>query len=107
MCVRRWVSSLRGSKIAETTVNHYFKNVAQFCDYISETPPPTCRLSKQALLRIRRELRAVLKSMKRSVMMHQIDVKQAKEANIISKAVLRQCRSEAKQAIPRILGRST
>lgn len=34
------------SKIVETTIHHYLKNVVQFLDYIAETLPPTCHLSR-------------------------------------------------------------
>ncbi|XP_057204406.1 translation initiation factor IF-2-like [Triplophysa rosa] len=70
---------------------------------MSETSPLTCRLSKQAMLRIRREVRTLLKSLKRKVTMHQIGVKQAKEGRLIPKVVLRRCREEAKKGIPRLL----
>ncbi|XP_073711536.1 uncharacterized protein [Misgurnus anguillicaudatus] len=104
--MRTWVTNLRASKMTETTLNHYLNNVAQFLDYIHETPPPTSRLSKKSMLGIRREVRALLKGLRRGVVMHQIGVKQAKEGRVIPKAVLRQCLSEAKKRIPEVLGRS-
>nr|XP_055062965.1 uncharacterized protein LOC129446029 isoform X1 [Misgurnus anguillicaudatus] len=55
--IRKWVTSLRAIKAAETTVGHYLKNVAQFLDYLSETPPPSSRLSYKAMLAIRHEAR--------------------------------------------------
>ncbi|KAI7789481.1 hypothetical protein IRJ41_011755 [Triplophysa rosa] len=94
------------SEQSSSETPHFPDHVAaltQFMDYVGETPPPTCRLSKQALLRIRWELRVLLKSLKRKVTMHQIEVKQAKEGRLIPKEVLRRCRVEAKQSIPRIL----
>ncbi|KAI7811778.1 hypothetical protein IRJ41_018877 [Triplophysa rosa] len=97
---KMWVSILRGAHIAETTVDHYLKNVAQFLDYMSETPPLSCHLSKQAMLRIRREVRTLLKSLKKKVTMHQIWVKQAKEGWLIPKVVLHRCREEAKKGNP-------
>ncbi|XP_073730814.1 uncharacterized protein [Misgurnus anguillicaudatus] len=72
-------------------------------DYVSETPPPTSRLSKKALTGIRRELRSLIRGLKRGVVMHQIGVKQAKEGRLIPKLVLRKCRSEAKKIIPGLL----
>ncbi|XP_073730751.1 uncharacterized protein [Misgurnus anguillicaudatus] len=101
--MRTWVTNLRASKMTETTLNHYLNNVAQFLDYIHETPPPTSRLSKKSMLGIRREVRALLKGLRRGVVMHQIGVKQAKEGRVIPKAVLRQCLSEAKKRIPEVL----
>nr|XP_055065242.1 uncharacterized protein LOC129447502 [Misgurnus anguillicaudatus] len=103
LCVRRWVGNLGKSKITATTVNHYLKNVAQFLDFLAETPPKTCRLSKNAMTRARREVRMLLRSMKRPVTMHQMEVKEVKEGQLISKQVLRRCNAEAKKAIPRIL----
>ncbi|XP_073719994.1 uncharacterized protein [Misgurnus anguillicaudatus] len=55
------------------------------------------------MLGIRREARALLKGLRRGVVMHQIGVKQAKEGRVIPKAVLRQCLSEAKKRIPEVL----
>ncbi|XP_073729960.1 uncharacterized protein [Misgurnus anguillicaudatus] len=101
--IRRWVGNLGRSKITATTVNHYLKNVAQFLDFLAETPPKTCRLSKNAMTRVRREVRMLLRSMKRPVTMHQMEVKEVKEGQLISKQVLRRCNAEAKKAIPRIL----
>nr|XP_055049616.1 uncharacterized protein LOC129435188 [Misgurnus anguillicaudatus] len=55
------------------------------------------------MTRVRREVRMLLRSMKRPVMMHQMEVKEIKEGQLISKQVLRHCNAEAKKAIPRIL----
>lgn len=55
-------------------------------------------------VRIRGELRALLKSLKWKVTMHQIEVKQAKEGWLIPRDVLHSCRVEAKMGIPWILG---
>ncbi|XP_073729772.1 uncharacterized protein [Misgurnus anguillicaudatus] len=101
--MRTWVTNLRASKMTETTLNHYLNNVAQFLDYVHETPPPTSRLSKKSMLGIRREVRALLKCLRRGVVMHQIGVKQAKEGRVIPKVVLRRCLSEAKKRIPEVL----
>ncbi|XP_073729769.1 uncharacterized protein [Misgurnus anguillicaudatus] len=101
--IRRWGGNLGRSKITATTVNHYLKNVAQFLDFLAETPPKTCRLSKNAMTRVGREVRLLLRSMKRPVTMHQMEVKEVKEGQLISKQVLRCCNAEAKKANPRIL----
>nr|XP_055065259.1 uncharacterized protein LOC129447519 [Misgurnus anguillicaudatus] len=101
--MRTWVTNLRASKMTETTLNHYLNNVAQFLDYVHETPPPTSRLSKKSMLGIRREVRALLKGLRRGVVMHQIGVKQAKEGRVIPKVVLCRCLSEAKKRIPEVL----
>lgn len=68
--MRRWVKRLRVMAIKDTTINHYLKNVAQFMDYVAATPPSTCRLSKRALFTIRREIRMILRCMKRLVTLH-------------------------------------
>nr|XP_055065290.1 uncharacterized protein LOC129447551 [Misgurnus anguillicaudatus] len=101
--IRKWLSSLRSYKVAETTLNHYLQNAAQFVKYVSETPPPTSRLSKRAQLAIGRELRGLIKGLKRGVVLHQIGVKRAKEGRLIPKEVLRKCRSEAGKLIPELL----
>ncbi|XP_051553439.1 uncharacterized protein LOC127440720 isoform X3 [Myxocyprinus asiaticus] len=101
--IRAWISSLRQAKIKETTIQHYVLNVAQFMNYVRDTPPLSCRLSKQVLVRIQRELRGLLKSIKRGVALHQMSMKQVKVSRVLSKVTLSKCRSLAKQAIPKIL----
>lgn len=103
--VRSWLSFLRQSNISEPTVHHYLKNVAQFLQYLNETPPPTCRLSRVVLVGLRREIRNLICPVRRSVVVRELDVKQAKEARLIPKATLRACRESAKQKIPEILGK--
>ncbi|KAI7789479.1 hypothetical protein IRJ41_010362 [Triplophysa rosa] len=98
-----WVKTLRAMVIRETTINHYLKNIAQFLDYVAATPPPTCRLSKRVLFAIRREVRMMLRCMKRPVTLHQMTVKRAKDGQLISKALLEKCRDEARKRIPKIL----
>nr|XP_055062868.1 uncharacterized protein LOC129445899 isoform X1 [Misgurnus anguillicaudatus] len=58
------------------------------------------------MLAIRREVRGLIRGMRRGVTMHQIGVKQAKEGQLIPKKVLRKCRAECQKLIPGILGRS-
>ncbi|KAI7807084.1 hypothetical protein IRJ41_019463, partial [Triplophysa rosa] len=77
--IRQWMAKLRSSKITETTIHHYLKNVAQFLDYVAETPPATSRLSKAVLVGIRREVRTLIKGMRRRVVTHEYAVKTAKE----------------------------
>lgn len=101
--IRSWLGSLRNARITETTIHHYIKNVAQFIDYLAETPPPTSHLSKVVMAGIRRELHGLIKSMRRKMVMHQVAVKTAKEDCLISKADLLKCRAEARKAIPEIL----
>ncbi|KAI7790270.1 hypothetical protein IRJ41_009227, partial [Triplophysa rosa] len=55
--IRQWMAKLRSSKITETTIHHYLKNVAQFLDYVAETLPATSRLSKAVLVGIRQRLK--------------------------------------------------
>ncbi|KAI7795895.1 hypothetical protein IRJ41_009167 [Triplophysa rosa] len=103
--IRSWLTKLRQAKITETTIHHYLKNLAQFLDYISETPPATCRLSKIELVTLRREVRMLIKGLRRKVVTHEFAVKTAKEAKNISKSCLLKCRVTAKKAIPDILAR--
>lgn len=102
--IRQWVAKLRSSKITDTTIHHYIKNVAQFLDYVSETPPATCHLSKAALVGIRQEVRTFIKGMRRRVVTHEYAVKTAKEGKLIPKATLVECHAKAKKMIPVILG---
>ncbi|XP_048014510.1 uncharacterized protein LOC125247288 [Megalobrama amblycephala] len=99
-----WHNSLNQAKIAEPTVHHYLKNVAQFLAYVEETPPPTCRLSRTVMVGLNREIKTI-RSVRRKVVMHEVRVKQAKEGRLIAKATLRQCVASAKAAIPDILAR--
>ncbi|RXN37522.1 hypothetical protein ROHU_001978 [Labeo rohita] len=101
--IRSWLSFLRQCQISEPTIHHYLKNVLQFLQYIKETPPPTCRLSRVALIGIRRELQNLMRPVRRSVAVHEVAVKQAKEGRLIPKATLRACREAAKKKIPEIL----
>ncbi|XP_073729886.1 uncharacterized protein [Misgurnus anguillicaudatus] len=100
--IRGWVHSLRKKVIVDTTINHYLKNVAQFLDYVIDTPPVTCRLSKKALVGVRREVRSLIRGLKRQVTVHQMAVKRSKDGRLISKHTLIRCRELAKAAIPRI-----
>lgn len=65
-CCCFFVPCAGGSHMKETTVRHYAQNVAQFFDYIAETPPTSCRLSRTVLIGLRREMRWVLKTMDRA-----------------------------------------
>ncbi|XP_051984259.1 uncharacterized protein LOC127644880 isoform X7 [Xyrauchen texanus] len=101
--LRAWISSLQQAKIKDTTIQHYILNIAKFVSFVRDTPPPSCRLSKQVLVRIQQELRGLLKSMKRGMALHQVSMKQVKESRVLSIETLLKCRSLAKQAIPKIL----
>ncbi len=103
--VRYWLSFLRQCKISEPTVHHYLKNVAQFLQYLNETPPPTCWLSRVALVGLKREIRNLIRLVRCRMVVQELDVKQAKEARLIPKATLRACRESAKHKIPEILGK--
>ncbi|KAA0706398.1 hypothetical protein E1301_Tti021724 [Triplophysa tibetana] len=101
--IRQWMDKLRASRITETTIHHYLKNVAQFLDYVSETPPATCRLSKAIMVGVRREVRNLIRGMRRKVVTHEYAVKMAKEGKLLSKAHLIECREKARKLIPAIL----
>ncbi|XP_039504161.1 uncharacterized protein LOC120460460 [Pimephales promelas] len=83
-----------------TTIQHYILNVGCFMRFLSETPPQSCRLTKKALVGLRREMGALRKSLKRGVAVHQTQVK---EVNIIQKPTLRKCRELTAKAIPDLL----
>lgn len=103
--MRSWLLFLRQAKISEPTIHHYLKNVAQFLQFVNETPPPTCRLSSVTLFGLRREIRSMIRPVRRSVAVHRVAVKQAKEGRLISKATLRACQEAAKKRIPEILSK--
>lgn len=91
--------------MTKTTIKHYVDNVAQFIDFIAETPPQTCRLSKTVMVGLRREMKGLRKSLKRGVAMHRTHVKTSKEEKVLSKALLLECRDKAKIGIPQALGK--
>ncbi|XP_067249026.1 uncharacterized protein [Chanodichthys erythropterus] len=98
-----WLNSLTEAKINKTTIHQYLKNIVHFLDYLAETPPPTCQLSKLVLVGIRREARAMLKLFWRKEVVPGAAFKQAKDDNLIPKAMLKECLSCAKRMIPEIL----
>ncbi|XP_056308662.1 uncharacterized protein LOC130220326 [Danio aesculapii] len=101
--IRAWSALLGQTGMAEPTRQHYLKNVAQFLDYLSETPPASCRLSSTTLVLIRRELRALIRGIRRRVVVHEVRTKQAKEGRLISKATLLRCHRTAGRKIPALL----
>ncbi|CAM4575034.1 unnamed protein product [Leuciscus chuanchicus] len=101
--IHSWVSSLRQAKMAVTTIQHYVLNVGCFMRFLSETPPQSCRLSRKALVGLRREMGSLRKSLKRGLAVHQTAVKEGKETNILAKATLLRCRELAAKAIPELL----
>ncbi|XP_039528819.1 uncharacterized protein LOC120479993 [Pimephales promelas] len=101
--MRSWHQSLNQAKIAEPTIQMYLKNVSQFLLYISETPPPTCRLSCTVMVGLNREIKSLIRSVWRRVVVHEVGVNQAKEGHLIPKAALRQCVASARAAIAEIL----
>ncbi|CAM4733718.1 unnamed protein product [Leuciscus chuanchicus] len=102
--MRSWHNSLDQAKIVEPTIQMYLKNVAQFLAYVAETPPPTCQLSRTVMVGLNREIKSMIRSVRRRVVIHEVAFKQAKESQLIPKATLRQCAASAKIAIPEILG---
>lgn len=103
--MQSWILFLRQAKISEPKIHPYLKNVARFLQFVNETPPPTCRLSCFALFGLRREIRSMIHPVRRSMAVHQVAVKQAKEGHLISKATLRACQEAAKKRIPEILSK--
>ncbi|XP_076852287.1 uncharacterized protein LOC143505579 isoform X2 [Brachyhypopomus gauderio] len=101
--IREWVRSLMIEKVVASTLAHYVKNVAQFLGYLKDTPPPTCRLKRVSLINITREIKGIIKKQRRSVVIHEIKVKESKDGRAISKETLLQCRLKARQQIPEIL----
>ncbi|XP_073730792.1 uncharacterized protein [Misgurnus anguillicaudatus] len=100
LCFYRWVNSLRAAQMKETTVKHYVDNFAQFIDFIAEAPPQSCRLSRNVLTGVRREMKGIRKSLKRGVALHQTKVKAEKEEKVILKSTLVACKEKAASHIP-------
>ncbi|XP_073802864.1 uncharacterized protein [Danio rerio] len=98
--IRAWAARLGQTRMAEPTRQHYLKNVAQFLDYLSETPPAACQLSSTALVLIRREVRALIRGIRRRVVVHEVRTKQAKESRLIPKASLVRCHRTAGRKSP-------
>ncbi|XP_073785907.1 uncharacterized protein [Danio rerio] len=103
--IRAWAALLGQTHMAEPTRQHYLKNVGQFLDYLSETPPAACQLSSTALVLIRREVRALIRGIRRRVVVHEVRTKQAKESRLIPKASLVRCHRTAGRKIPALLGK--
>ena len=77
--------------LSPTTIELYLGHALALIDYINETPPPHSRLSTGELVQIARNLRALKRLAGRSVLGHQVLVKQAKQANLVTKDTLLEC----------------
>ncbi|XP_034082122.1 uncharacterized protein LOC117552651 isoform X4 [Gymnodraco acuticeps] len=103
--LREWVKSLRGSKLALSTTLNYLKNVRQFLRFIQEMPPPSSSINKNDLKRVIKELTASIKSWNRPVVLHQLRVKEKKDAALHSIKDLQECRRLALVAIPKVISK--
>lgn len=102
--VRSWVSLLGRFSLTDSTRQHYVKNAFQFFDYLSETPPESCLLSARSMVSVKRELKSLLRGLRRKVVLHEMRVKSSKEERLISKADLLRCHDSAGREIPLLLG---
>nr|XP_021331040.1 uncharacterized protein LOC110439393 [Danio rerio] len=64
---------------------------------------PAGRLSSTTLVLIRREVRALIRGIRRRVVVHEVRTKQAKESRLIPKASLVRCQRTAGRKIPALL----
>ncbi|KAJ4936740.1 hypothetical protein JOQ06_001326 [Pogonophryne albipinna] len=103
--LRGWVKSLRESKMALTTTLHYLRHVRQFLSFIQEMPPPSSSINKNDLKRVIKELTASIKSWNRPVVLHQLRVKEKKDAALHSIKDLQECRRLALVAIPKVISK--
>ncbi|KAK5889494.1 hypothetical protein CesoFtcFv8_015494 [Champsocephalus esox] len=103
--LRGWVKSLRGCKLALTTTLHYLKSVRQFLCFIQEMPPPSSNINKNDLKRVIKELTASIKSWNRPVVLHQLRVRENKDAALHSIKDLQECRRLALVAIPKVISK--
>ncbi|XP_037544560.1 uncharacterized protein LOC119421255 [Nematolebias whitei] len=86
-----------------TTACTHLKNVYQFLEYFTETPPPSCRLSRAQQIGVLRALKNCIRQLRKDVVLHQITVKDAKVSRIISAQTLTKCRDLARSRIPQLL----
>ncbi|KAJ4938622.1 hypothetical protein JOQ06_003232, partial [Pogonophryne albipinna] len=103
--VRGWVKYQRGSKMALTTTLHYLKNVRQFLTFVQEIPPATSHINKGDLKGAIRELNVSIHSWSRPVVIHQLRIKEKKDAALHSIKDLQDCRRLALVAIPKVIAK--
>jgi len=86
-------------------VTLYVGHALAFVEYMADTPPRHCRLTKGQLVVLKRELRKVLRLAGRTVLGHQAALKQQKQQRLVTRESLLTCQSKAKAIIPTLLSK--
>ncbi|XP_034095795.1 uncharacterized protein LOC117562121 [Gymnodraco acuticeps] len=101
--IRGWSRSLIKSSLQVTTSDFYIKNISHFLKYMNETPCKGSRLNQNDMILITREVAAILKSMRKKVFIHQMQVKRDKIEGLPSHKDIMACLTAAKTRIPQLL----
>ncbi|XP_071058067.1 uncharacterized protein [Pseudochaenichthys georgianus] len=101
--IRGWSRSLMKSSLQVTTSDFYIKNISHFLKYMADTPCKGSRLSQTDMILIKREVVAILKSLKRKVLIHQMQVKRDKMEGLPSHNDLMTCLTSTTTRIPQLL----
>ncbi|XP_034076585.1 uncharacterized protein LOC117549094 [Gymnodraco acuticeps] len=101
--IRGWSRSLITSSLQVTTSDFYIKNIAHFVKYMSATPCKGSRLNQNDMTLITRELGAILKSLRKKVVIHQMQVKRDKMEGLPSHKDIIACLTAANTLIPQLL----
>ncbi|XP_034078484.1 uncharacterized protein LOC117550222 [Gymnodraco acuticeps] len=101
--IRGWSRSLIKSSLQVTTSDFYIQNIAHFVKYMSATPCKGSRLNQNDMTLITRELGAILKSLRKKVVIHQMQVKRDKMEGLPSHKDIIACLTAANTLIPQLL----
>ncbi|XP_071062370.1 uncharacterized protein [Pseudochaenichthys georgianus] len=101
--IRGWSRSLMKSSLQVTTSDFYIKNISHFLKYMADTPCKGSRFSQTDMILIKREVVAILKSLKRKVLIHQMQVKRDKMEGLPSHNDLMTCLTSTTTRIPQLL----
>ncbi|XP_034076558.1 uncharacterized protein LOC117549075 [Gymnodraco acuticeps] len=101
--IRGWSRSLIKSSLQVTTADFYIKNISHFLKYMSATPCKGSRLNQNDMTVIKRELVAILKSLRKKMIIHQMQVKRDKMEGLPSYKDIMACLTAAKSRIPQLL----
>ncbi|XP_034055401.1 uncharacterized protein LOC117535148 [Gymnodraco acuticeps] len=101
--IRGWSRSLIKSSLQVTTSEFYIKNISHFLKYMADTPCKGSRLNQNDKIVIKREVIAILKSLRKKVLIHQMQVKRDKMEGLPSHKDIMACLTAAKTRIPQLL----
>ena len=87
-----------------STIKTYIGNIIDVVKYISDLPPHGYRLRRAETTMILKTLRQAERSLSRTLVQHQINVKAAKEKVLITKEELAACIEKSHAEMPHLLG---